>query len=43
MERKTRFSLNQFLESDDLLLKNKKPRIDTEINSLTNKPFSKKY
>lgn len=44
MEKKKRFSsLNEFLESDELLMKNKKQRIEPEINFLTNNPFSQKY
>ncbi len=44
MERKKRFTLNEFLESDGLGLPSKKQKIENpEINFLTNKPFSKKY
>ena len=46
MEKKKRFSsLNEFLESDELLMKNKKPKIEQEmnINFLNNKPFSQTY
>jgi len=44
MEKKKRFSsLNEFLESDDLVKKSKKARTDPEINFLNDKPFSQKY